>query len=161
MNRGCGRSSQVNRRVVFYRLRYSIQFSLRCKSGSDVGSIVGSITHESQRIRFSLGYRRISVIHWDSRRQRVLPTCMGYSEINREIDRIVERVHLFFTTSSKNTFSHTDPVSTLNELQTHLFPDTIRTTTSNTSYGLTPMFNRFLREHSNGGWSLPVRHQVI
>lgn len=155
------RSQQGFRLQVVQRIRYSVHFTLRCKQGSNVGSIVGSITHESQRIRFSLGYRRISVIHWDPRRQRVLPTCTGYSDINREIDKIVEQVHLFFTTSSKNTFSHTDPVSTLNELHTHLFPDTIRTTTSNTSYGLTPMFNRFLREHSNGGWSQPVRHQVI
>ena len=154
MNRGCGRSSQVNRRVVFYRLRYSIQFSLRCKSGSDVGSIVGSITHESQRIRFSLGFSRISINHWDSRRQRVLPTYSGYTEINSQLDSLIEQIHLFFTTSSKNTFSDTNPVFTLSQLQTHLFPHQRKSNESHQKNSIVRLFNRFIREHTNKGKSL-------
>ena len=85
---------------VFQRIRYSVQFSLRIR-GTGVGSIVGSITSEHQRIRFSLGFNRIPVIDWDYQRQRVLPTYSRYTEVNKEIDRVIEQVHLFFTTGSK------------------------------------------------------------
>lgn len=154
MNGGSVRSKQVNRRVVFYRLRYSIQFSLRCKSDSDVGSIVGSITHESQRIRFSLGFNRIPLIHWDSRRQRVLPSYSGYNEINTELDRLIERVHLFFSTGSNNIISHTDPVFTLSQLHTHLFPHQRKSNETHQKNSIVRLFNRFINEHTNKGKSL-------
>jgi len=101
------RSQQGFSVQVVQRVRYSVQFNLRREPGSDVGSIVGSITHSCDRVRFSLGYTRIPLLHWDSRRQRVLPSYGMSTEINREIDRLVGEIHLFFTTSGKNTFSDT------------------------------------------------------
>ena len=101
---------------VYQRVRYSVQFSLRRETGSNVGSIVGSITSEHQRIRFSLGFNRIPVIEWDYQRQRVLPTYSRYTEVNKEIDRVIEQVHLFFTTGSK-TIIDTDGISPLTQLE--------------------------------------------
>lgn len=134
---------------VYQRVRYSVQFTLRNR-GTGVGSVVGSITTEHQRIRFSLGFNRIPVIDWDNQRQRVLPTYPRYTEVNREIDRVIEQVHLFFTTGSK-TIIDTDGISPLTRLLSHLFPEKDRVPQTINSYGLIPMFNRFLREHSNGG----------
>ena len=79
---------------VYQRVRYSVQFSLRNQNSTGVGSVVGSITTEHQRVRFSLGFNRIPVIDWDQQRQRVLPTYSRYTEVNREIDRVIEQVHL-------------------------------------------------------------------
>lgn len=137
---------------VFQRVRYSVQFSLRSQNGTGVGSVVGSITHGHQRLRFSLGFSRIPVIYWDRQRQRVLSSYSYSSEVNREIDRVVEQVHLFFTTTGKNTFSDTDGISPLSRLQSHLFPKVYRSQpVIESGDGLISLLNRFIREHSNGG----------
>jgi len=145
------RSQQGFSVQVVQRVRYSVQFNLRREPGSDVGSIVGSITHSCDRVRFSLGYTRIPLLHWDSRRQRVLPSYGMSTEINREIDRLVGEIHLFFTTSGKNTFSDTDGFSPLRRLYSHLFPNVSRKETRSLNDGLTKLLNEFIRDHTNGG----------
>ena len=126
---------------VYQRVRYSVQFTLRNR-GTGVGSVVGSITSEHQRVRFSLGFNRIPVIDWDQQRQRVLPTYPRYTEVNREIDRVIEQVHLFFTTGSK-TIIDTDGISPLTRLLSHLFPEKDRVPQTNNSYGLIPISAHF------------------
>ena len=139
----------------YQRVRYSVQFYLRTESGSSIGSIIGSITHKHQRIRFSLGYGRIPVFYWDSVRQRVLPDYPRCSEINGEIDKVIEQIHVFFSTTTSNfTFSDTDGISPLTRLQSHLFPHKQNSTESHQTNSVVRLFTRFIREHDNKGKSL-------
>ncbi len=147
--------TQQGQLISFYqRVRYSVQFYLRHRGDSSVGSIVGSVTQGHQRIRFSLGYGRIPVFYWDSVRQRVLPDHPRYSEINGEIDRVIEQIHVFFSTTSNFTFSDTDGISPITRLQSHLFPHQRKTTESHQTNSVVRLFTRFIREHDNKGKSL-------
>lgn len=140
---------------VFQRVRYSVQFQLRRVNNASVGSISGSISHENQRLRFSLNICRIRLFDWDERRQRVLPSHPRHAEINCELDRVIEQVHRFFSHPTVvNAYENSDGVSMLGRLRAQMFPHQNMTADALHANAIVRLFQRFIREYTNKGKSL-------
>jgi hypothetical protein len=124
-----------------------VQFTLRVQRGSDMGSLVACVSHAGQRLRYSLGLSHIPVRYWDEVRQRMFPRSPRAEEVNKEIDRNMEVILFYFTAAAGDT---NEPPS-LDGLQTRLFPNHHNISTHTEKHSVISMFNRFIREHSNGG----------
>ena len=105
-------------RVWLPRIKYSVRFSLRAQRDADVGSLMACVTYAGKRLRYALGFDRVPIPHWDPTRQRMYPRTPRATEINAEIDRHLEAVIFFF--SSSRTAEAEQP--TLEGLKATLFP---------------------------------------
>jgi len=127
------------------RERFSIQFLLRTQRNAEQGSILVTVSHRNQRLKFALGQHHIYLWEWDAVRQRMISGLPRSKEVNAEVDRTIEVIFFYFT----RTEAHS-PQPSINGLRQHLFPQQTNRS-SETPYTFQPLFNRFLREHTNGG----------
>jgi integrase len=77
----------------------------------------------------------------------MFPRSPRAEEVNKEIDRNMEVILCYFTAAAGDT---NEPPS-LDGLQTRLFPNHHNISTHTEKHSVISMFNRFIREHSNGG----------
>lgn len=128
--------------------RFSVQFLLRTQRDSEMGSILVTVSHKSQRLKFALGVHHIYLWEWDGARQRMVAGLPRSEEVNREIDRLIEVIFFYFR--GNNSAAATEP--SIDGLRLQLFPN--RTPTSGAQPdSFRSLFKRFLREHSNGGFT--------
>jgi hypothetical protein len=136
-------------------LKFSVIFSLRVKAGASVGSILVSVTSRGKRFRYALGQHRVPEWHWDYQRQRMIPGTPRAEEINAEIDRYLQAIIFFY--SSSRTADAEQP--TLEGLKATLFPARVHASKRVDQSSIVGLFQRFIREHTNGG--RPLSHLTV
>ena len=128
------------------RERFSIQFLLRTQRNAEQGSILVTVSHRNQRLKFALGQHHIYLWEWDAVRQRMISGLPRSKEVNAEIDRTIEVIFSYFT----RTEAHS-PQPSIHGLRQHLFPQQTNRS-SETPYTFQPLFNRFLPTLSQEGF---------
>ncbi len=113
------------------------------------------VTYAGKRLRYALGFDRVPLPHWDPTRQRMYPRTPRATEINEEIDRHLEAVIFFF--SSSRTADAEQP--TLEGLKATLFPARVHASKREDQSSIVGLFQRFIREHTNGG--RPLSHLTV